>query len=102
MAEKIETILDYNPTEKEWKRFGGKESFMRWFDIYIKSSPDNSACLKGVYQRTVIGPGYYKLADNGCSWGVTNSIDAVVAPYRAYIKLDKNEQIQIEYKITDL
>lgn len=41
MAEKIETILDYNPTEEEWKRFGGKESFMRWFDVYIKSSPDN-------------------------------------------------------------
>lgn len=71
-------------------------------NVSLKSSPDNSACLKGVYQRTVIGPGYYKLADNGCSWGVTNSVDAVVAPYRAYIKLDKNEQIQIEYKITDL
>ena len=41
MTEKIETILDYNPTDEEWKRFGGKESFMRWFDIYIKSSPDN-------------------------------------------------------------
>lgn len=28
MAEKIETILDYNPTEEEWKRFGGKELFL--------------------------------------------------------------------------
>ena len=41
MAEKIETILDYNPTEEEWKRFGGKSVFMRWFDLYTKSSPDN-------------------------------------------------------------
>ena len=41
MAEMIETILDYNPTDEEWKRFGGKESFIRWFDICIKSSPDN-------------------------------------------------------------
>lgn len=40
MAEHIETILDYNPTDEEWKRFGfsGESHFMKYYHIYIKSN----------------------------------------------------------------
>lgn len=40
MAEHIETILDYNPTAEEWKRFGfrGESDFMEFYHIYIKSN----------------------------------------------------------------
>ena len=41
MAEHIETILDYNPTEEEWKRFGGKEFIMKYREIYLQSHSDN-------------------------------------------------------------
>ncbi len=38
MAEHIETILDYNPTDEEWKRFRGESHFMKYYHIYIKSN----------------------------------------------------------------
>lgn len=40
MSEHIETILDYNPTEQEWKRFGfkGESHFMKYYHDYIKSN----------------------------------------------------------------
>lgn len=40
MAEHIETILDYNPTDEEWKRFGfrGESDFMEFYHIFIKSN----------------------------------------------------------------
>ena len=49
MAEHIETILDYNPTDEEWKRFGfrGESHFMKYYHIYIKSN-DNINYQLGV------------------------------------------------------
>ena len=41
MSEHIETILDYNPTEQEWKRFGGRDFIMKYLDIYLQSHSDN-------------------------------------------------------------
>ena len=40
MEKHIETILDYNPTEQEWKRFGfkGESHFMKYYQGYIKSN----------------------------------------------------------------
>ena len=40
MEKHIETILDYNPTEQEWKRFGfkGESHFMKYYHDYIKSN----------------------------------------------------------------
>ena len=40
MEKHIETILDYNPTEQEWKRFGfkGESPFMKYYQGYIKSN----------------------------------------------------------------
>ena len=39
MSEHIETILDYNPTEQEWKRFGfeGESDFKKYSHIFINS-----------------------------------------------------------------
>ena len=45
--EKIETILDYNPTDEEWKRFGGKDLFLKrqsWFNKY----PDDAKWQLGL------------------------------------------------------
>lgn len=40
MEKHIETILDYNPSEQEWKRFGfkGESHFMKYYQGYIKSN----------------------------------------------------------------
>lgn len=56
---------------------------------------DDTSCLKGAYQRVVIGPNLYKLTDDGVSLGVTNSDDAIVAPFRAYVKFDKTSQKRV-------
>lgn len=40
MEKHIETILDYNPTEQEWKRFGfkGESDFKKYYHDYMKSN----------------------------------------------------------------
>ncbi len=57
-------------------------------NVALKIKPDDSSVLKGTYQRIVIGPNMNKLADDGFSFGVTRRDDAIVAPYRSYLKFE--------------
>jgi uncharacterized protein YjdB len=56
-------------------------------DVSLRASPDDSSELQGAYRRTIIGSGHYKLTDDGLSMGVTNSDAAIVAPFRAYVRI---------------
>lgn len=66
-------------------------------NAHLNPVPDHSSSLIGAYQRLVIGPNLYKLADDGSSLGITVSDDAIVGPYRAYIKFDKMPETRAIY-----
>ena len=76
-------------------------------NVALSVSPDNSSKLQGAYNRTVIGSGLYKLTADGCAIGITESEDAIVAPFRAYVRIENVPQTRatsapIEIKITQV
>ena len=76
-------------------------------NVALRVSPDNSSKLQGAYNRTVIGSGLYKLTADGTAIGITESDDAIVAPFRAYVRIENAPQIRatsapIEIKITQV
>lgn len=56
--------------------------------VSLRANPDNSALLRGAYHRTTIGPNVYKLTEDGLSFALTKTEEAIVAPFRAYICID--------------
>ena len=75
-----EPCLVYVPQEVICK-FNLKEAM-------LSQAPQNKDKIRGVYKQTTIGSNYYKLADDGKSLGLTRTDEAIVAPFRAYIRLD--------------
>ena len=76
-------------------------------NVALRVSPDNSSKLQGAYNRTVIGSGLYKLTADGSAIGITESDDAIVAPFRAYVRIENVPQTRatsapIEIKITQV
>ena len=76
-------------------------------NVALRVSPDNSSKLQGAYNRTVIGSGLYKLTADGTAIGITESDDAIVAPFRAYVRIENVPQTRatsapIEIKITQV
>lgn len=76
-------------------------------NVALCVSPDNSSKLQGAYNRTVIGSGLYKLTADGTAIGITESEDAIVAPFRAYVRIENVPQTRatsapIEIKITQV
>jgi hypothetical protein len=76
-------------------------------NVALRVSPDNSSKLQGAYNRTVIGSGLYKLTADGTAIGITDSDDAIVAPFRAYVRIENAPQTRatsapIEIKITQV
>ena len=76
-------------------------------NVALRVSPDNSSKLQGAYNRTVIGSGLYKLTADGTAIGITESEDAIVAPFRAYVRIENAPQTRatsapIEIKITQV
>lgn len=76
-------------------------------NVALRVSPDNSSKLQGAYNRTVIGSGLYKLTADGSAIGITESDDAIVAPFRAYVRIENVPQTRvtsapIELKITQV
>ena len=76
-------------------------------NVVLRVSPDNSSKLQGAYNRTVIGSGLYKLTADGTAIGITESDDAIVAPFRAYVRIENAPQTRatsapIEIKITQV
>lgn len=76
-------------------------------NVALRVSPDNSSKLQGAYNRTVIGSGLYKLNADGTAIGITESEDAIVAPFRAYVRIENAPQTiatsaPIEIKITQV
>ena len=76
-------------------------------NVALRVSPDNSSKLQGAYNRTVIGSGLYKLTADGIAIGITESDDAIVAPFRAYVRIENAPQTRatsapIEIKITQV
>ena len=76
-------------------------------NVALSVSPDNSSKLQGAYNRTVIGSGLYKLTADGTAIGITESDDAIVAPFRAYVRIENAPQTRatsapIEIKITQV
>ena len=76
-------------------------------NVALRVSPDNSSKLQGAYNRTVIGSGLYKLTADGTAIGITESDDAIVAPFRAYVRIENAPQTRatsapIEIKITQV
>ena len=51
----------------------------------LTTEPVNSGCLKGTFQKKVIGQGAYKLSQDGASFAKTVGEDAICYSYRAYI-----------------
>ena len=76
-------------------------------NVALSVSPDNSSKLQGAYNRTIIGRGLYKLTADGTAIGITESDDAIVAPFRAYVRIENAPQTRatsapIEIKITQV
>ena len=76
-------------------------------NVSLKSDPDDSSPLKGAYKRTIIGPNYFKLTDDGQALGITKGDDAIVGPFRAYIELTEPAATRaktkpIEIKLTQV
>ena len=76
-------------------------------NVALRVSPDNSSKLQGAYNRTVIGSGLYKLTADGIAIGITESDDAIVAPFRAYVRIENAPQTRaisapIEIKLTQV
>ena len=76
-------------------------------NVALRVSPDNSSKLQGAYNRNVIGSGLYKLTADGTAIGITESDDAIVAPFRAYVRIENVPQTRatsapIEIKITQV
>ena len=77
-------------------------------DSKVSAQPKCDAeTLQGAYNRTVIGSGLYKLTADGTAIGITESYDAIVAPFRAYVRIDNAPQTRatsapIEIKITQV
>ena len=76
-------------------------------NVALSASPDNSSKLQGAFSRTVIGGGLYKLTADGTAIGITESEDAIVAPFRAYIRIESTTPIRaksapIEIKLTQV
>lgn len=76
-------------------------------NVALRVSPDNSSKLQGVYNRTVIGSGLYKLTADGSAIGITESDDAIITPFRAYVRIENAPQTRatsapIEIKITQV
>lgn len=76
-------------------------------NVALSVSPDNSSKLQGAYNRTIIGSGLYKLTADGTAIGITESDDAIVAPFRAYVRIENAPQTRatsapIEIKITQV
>jgi len=76
-------------------------------NVSLKSAPDDSSPLKGAYKRTIIGPDYYKLTDDGQALGITKGDDAIVGPFRAYIEPTESAATRamtkpIEIKLTQV
>lgn len=76
-------------------------------NVSLNPTPINTSILKGAYIRTVIGPNYYKLTDDGERLGITKTEKAVVGPFRVYIELaspsaTKAMSRPIEIKLTQI
>lgn len=76
-------------------------------NVTLRLNPDNSSKMQGAYSRTIIGSGLYKLTADGSAIGITESENAIVAPFRAYIRIENAPQIRtismpIKIKLTQV
>ena len=56
-------------------------------EVSLVSTPSAKGCVRGTFVSMKIGPGIYKLSDDGQSFGITMTEEAVCAPFRAYISI---------------
>ena len=70
-------------------------------DVCLVQTPLNSGALKGSYTTSVIGGGCYKLNQSGTAWGITKALNAVCAPFRAYIDLAISSGVDVEIKVSN-
>lgn len=54
-------------------------------NVALVESPSANGCARGAFISVKIGSGMYKLSDDGQSFGITMTDDAICAPFRAYI-----------------
>lgn len=59
-------------------------------DVSLSVEPNKSSPLKGAYKNETIGRNMYKLSSDGTSFGITQTDDAYVAPFRAYIQINES------------
>lgn len=76
-------------------------------NVTLRLNPDNSSKMQGAYSRTIIGSGLYKLTADGSAIGITESENAIVAPFKAYIRIENAPQIRtismpIKIKLTQV
>ena len=70
--------------------------------VALNSTPNNSPILMGSYQRKTIGSNNYKLTNDGSSFGLTKTENAIIAPFRAYIKCDMSITERVRDTITPI
>lgn len=70
-------------------------------NIDLEQVPLSNGVLKGLYTTAVIGSGCYKLNQSGTAWGTTKALNAVCAPFRAYIDLTVSSGADVEIKVSN-
>ena len=70
-------------------------------DIDLVQAPLNDGVMKGSYTTSVIGGGCYKLNQSGTAWGTTKALNAVCAPFRAFIDLAVSCGADVEIKVSN-
>jgi len=70
-------------------------------DVDLVQVPLNNGVMKGSYTTSVIGGGCYKLNQSGTAWGTTKALNAVCAPFRAYIDLAVSNGADVEIKVSN-
>ena len=70
-------------------------------DVDLVQAPLNEGVMKGSYTTSVIGGGCYKLNQSGTEWGSTRALNAVCAPFRAYINMTVSCGADVEIKVSN-
>jgi hypothetical protein len=57
-------------------------------EVPLVGAPTVNGCVRGSFVSVKIGQGKYKLSDDGHSFGITMTDEAICAPFRAYISVE--------------
>lgn len=57
-------------------------------EVPLVGAPTVNRCVRGSFVSVKIGQGMYKLSDDGNSFGITMTDEAICAPFRAYISVE--------------